>query len=414
MRRPLDGIRILELSTFVAAPVTGRLLSDLGASVIKIEPPQGDTWRLTGVSYVPTHFSADENPVFDIYNAGKKMISLNLKTEDGKRAFHRLLQESDVFLTNTREAALKRLGISYDDLRKDYPSLIYAQVTGFGPKGPDAEVPAFDTTAFWSRTGFMHDMAVVQDDGSYVPVYPPSGVGDSVTSYILIIQVLAALMDREKTGKGQRVESSLYHTGIFTMGTMQIQTQRPFGRKYPYKRMYHSLPGGYYQCKDGEYLFIATGMVQKLMDQMSRAIGRPELASDPRYSTPAARNEHREELYNIFKEAFLQKTVDEWLAIAKEMDFAAVKYKSFADISEDEQALANGYLEDVTFRTGRTEKMPRAPFHMESIPESEFVTVPAPLCGADTDEVLSSIGYSQEEIRKMKENGAAYSPSKDN
>ncbi|MBP5294858.1 MAG: CoA transferase, partial [Lachnospiraceae bacterium] len=202
--------------------------------------------------------------------------------------------------------------------------------------------------------------------------------------------------------------------GIFTMGTMQIQTQRPFGRKYPYKRMYHSLPGGYYQCKDGEYLFIATGMVQKLMDQMSRAIGRPELASDPRYSTPAARNEHREELYNIFKEAFLQKTVDEWLAIAKELDFAAVKYKSFADISEDEQALVNGYLEDVTFRTGRTEKMPRAPFHMESIPESEFVTVPAPLCGADTDEVLSSIGYSAEEIRKMKENGAAYSPETKN
>ena len=408
MGRPLEGIRILELSTFVAAPVTGRLLSDLGASVIKIEPPQGDTWRMTGVSYVPTHFSEDENPVFDIYNAGKKMISLNLKKEDGLRAFHRLLRDSDIFLTNTREAALKRLGISYDDLKEDYPGLIYAQVTGFGRKGPDAEIPAFDTTAFWSRTGFMHDMAVIRDDGSYEPVYPPSGVGDSVTAYVLIIQVMAALWERARSGKGQRVESCLYHTGIFTMGTMQIQTQRPFGRKYPFKRMYHSLPGGYYKCKDGEYLFIATGMVQKLMDQMSRAIGRPELAQDPRYATAQARNEHRAELYEIFREAFLQKTVDEWLAIAKELDFAAVKYKSFADISEDEQALANGFLEDVTFRNGRTEKMPRAPFHMETLPELH--TVPAPKCGENTEEVLSSIGYSAEEIQKMKENGAAYCP----
>ena len=405
MGKPLDGIRVLELSTFVAAPVTGRLLADLGAEVIKIEPPTGDPWRLTGINYVPTRFSQDENPVFDIYNAGKKLISVNLKSDEGKAIFHKLLSRSDVFLTNNREAALKRLQVSYADLKEQYPGLVYAQVTGYGDKGPEKDVPAFDTTAFWSRTGFMRDLAVVGEDGSYDPVYPPSGVGDTVTAYLLLSEILAALYQKKSTGQGQRVESCLYHTGIFTMGTMQIQTQRPFGRVYPMRRMFHSTPGGYYKCADGEYIFIAAGMVEKLMKQMSEAIGRPELQDDPRFNSHAARREHREELYAIFKEAFLTKTSDEWLEIAKKLDFAAVKYMHFADMSEDEQALANGYIEDVDFRSGNTDKMPRAPFHMETV--QGLRTVPAPLCGGDTVEVLSRLGYSNEEITKLLSDGIA-------
>ena len=403
MDKPLQGIKVLDLSTFVAAPVTGRLLSDLGAKVVKIESPSGDMWRKTGVSYLPSRFSIDENPVFDIYNTGKKMISVNLKTEDGMKIFKRLLADADVFVTNNREKALRRLGISYEDLKNEFPKLIYAQVTGFGPKGPDADIPAFDTTAFWSRTGFMRDMAVVGEDGSYNPTYPPSGVGDTVTAYVLVTEVLAALLQREKSGKGQRVESCLFHTGIFTMGTMLITNQKPWGRKFPWKRMYHSLPGGYYKCKDGEYIFIATGMVTVLMDQMSRAIGRPELAADPKFSTSEARNENREELYRIFCDAFLTKTSDEWLAIAKELDFAATKYASYSDLAYDEQARANGYIEDVEFRTGRIDCMPRSPFHMEMLGELE--TVPAPHLGGNTDEVLRDAGFSEEEIASFKENG---------
>ncbi len=405
MRKPLAGIRVLELSTFVAAPVTGRFLCDLGAEVIKIEPPTGDPWRLTGINYVASRFSQDENPVFDIYNAGKKLISVNLKTEEGQEIFHRLLSRSDVFLTNNREAALRRMQISYQDLRERYPGIIYAQVTGFGEKGPDKDIPAFDTTAFWSRTGFMRDMAVIQEDGSYEPVYPPSGVGDTVTAYLLLSEILAALYERQTTGKGQRVEACLYHTGVFTMGTMLIQSQRPFGNVYPKRRMFHSIPGGYYKCKDGEYIFIATGLVERLMKQMSEAVGKPELCEDPRFLTQQDRWAHREELYAIFKEAFLEKDSDEWLEIAKKLDFAMVKYKHFADMSEDEQALANDFVEDVTFRSGNTDKMPRVPFHMESV--QGLRTIPAPLCGGDTEEVLKELGYSEEEIAKLLSEGVA-------
>ena len=403
MGRPLEGIRVLELTTFVAAPVTGRLLSDLGAEVIKIEPPAGDPWRLTGISYGPSRFSHDENPVFDIYNAGKKLISVNLKTEEGNAIFHRLLSQSDIFLTNNREAALRRLHVSYEDLKEQYPAMIFAQVTGFGEKGPDKDTPAFDTTAFWSRSGFLADMSMIQDDGSYAPVYPPSGVGDTVTAYLLLSEILAALYERKTTGRGQRVEACLYHTGIFTMGTMQIQSQRPFGKVYPMRRMYHSTPGGLYKCSDGEYIFIATGLVERLMRQLSQAIGRPELAEDPRFATQEARMAHREELYGIFKEAFLERPSDEWLQKAKEIDFAAVKVTHFADLSEDEQAIENGFVEDVTFRSGHTDKMPRAPFHMETLPELR--TVPAPRCGGDTKAVLSEFGYSEEEIARLVSDG---------
>ena len=167
------------------------------------------------------------------------------------------------------------------------------------------------------------------------------------------------------------------------------------------ERMYHSVPGGSYLCKDGEWIYIATGLVQRLMQQLSQAIGRPELAEDPRFATQEARMAHRKELYETFREAFLEKTSDEWLQLAKEIDFAAVKMTHFADLAEDPQAIANDYVEKVTFRNGRVDVMPRSPFHMETLPELQ--TIPAPKIGGDTVEILSEYGYSDAEIEALLE-----------
>ena len=137
MRKPLEGVRVVELSTFVAAPVCGRLLSDLGAEVIKIEAAAGDMWRETVRMWVPEVYNENHNPVYDLYNTGKRDISLNLKTKEGMAALHKLLEKADVFLTNTRYAALERLGLTYDQLKEKYPRLIYAFVVGYGETGPD-------------------------------------------------------------------------------------------------------------------------------------------------------------------------------------------------------------------------------------------------------------------------------------
>lgn len=404
MGKPFQGLKVVDLSTFVAAPVTGRMLADLGAEVIKIEPPAGDAWRLTGISYVPWRYSQEENPVFDIYNSGKKMISVNLKTEDGQKIFHRLIADADVFVTNVREGALERMKISYNDLKSRYPRLVFAQITGFGHKGPDADIPAFDTTAFWARTGFMRDLAVIGEDGAYNPIYPPSGVGDTVTAYLLLSEISMALYHREKSGKGQLVEACLYHTGIFTMGTMQTSCQRPYGRVYPKTREDHCQLGGYYKCKGGEYIFIASGMVAKLLGQLAGAIERPDLLDDPRYNTAPARFENRKEFHALLSAEFMKKTSDEWLAIAKEHDFAATKLKSFADISEDEQALANGFVEKVEYPNGRVNYIATPPFHLEGV--EGLTTKPTPPVGGNTDEVLRSLGFSEEEIAAFKERGS--------
>ena len=397
MGGPLSGIRVVELATFVAAPVTARLMADMGAEVIKVESSAGDQWRRTGVSYNP-RFSPEENPVFDIYNTGKKHISLNLKAPEGMEAFHKLLGGADVFVTNMRPDSLKRLGLSYEDLKEQYPRLVYAIVLGYGEKGPDAGKPAFDTSAFWSRSGFFRDMAPRTND--YQPVNPPAGVGDTATGYLLLAEISAALYNREHTGKGDYVRSTLYRNGIFCMGTMEIIAQRPFGRNYPMPRVHCGAPGGSYRCADDEWIFIATGDPNKTVSAVHRIIGRPELTAQR-----AEKIINLQEYHDILREAFLTKTSKEWLNLAEKEDLPMVWMCHFRDVSEDPQAWANGFVEHVTFPSGNTDVMPTSPIEMDSVNPSP--TVPAPEVGAHTAQVLASLGYTQEQIQRMLEAGAA-------
>ncbi len=399
MSKPLTGIKVLELSTFVAAPSCARLLSDLGADVIKVERLEGDGWRETGKSFILSRFCDEENPVFDIYNTGKKHIALNLKEPAGMEVFNKLLDGADIFVTNTRPAALKRLGISYEDLKDKYPSLIYAIILGYGEKGPDADKPAFDTTAFWSRSGFLRDLTLAGEH--YSPVVPPASVGDTFTGVMLLAEICAALYRRAQTGKGDYVRSSLYHNGIFAMGTMAIVTQKPFGRKYPMKRADHSVPGGYYQCADNEWVFVSTIVSAALANKL---IDREDLTNDSRFDSEMRRWINREEYYEIFRKAFLTKTSDEWIALADELDLPLMRMNHFSDVSEDRQAWANDYLEYVEFASGNVDVMPRSPIEMDSV--GMLKTTPAPHVGKDTASVLKELSYSDEEICAMHQAGA--------
>ena len=402
MNGPLSGIRVVELSTFVAGPVTARLLGDMGAEVIKVEAPFGDGWRGTGISYLPLRFSREENPVFDIYNSGKRHISLNLKTAEGKEALYKLLEETDVFVTNTRPAALKRLGFDYETLKDRYPKLIYAMVLGYGEKGPDAHKPAFDTTAFWSRSGFLRDMSPLHE--RYSPVTAPSSVGDTATAYLLMGEICAALYRRTQTGTGDLVTSTLYHNGIFCMGTMVMISQPPFGRTYPLNRVDSGVPGGNYECADGEWIFFAMGDPVKTRPLFHRIIGHPELDTDPRFQDHN-RWENRYAYYEYFREGFLTKTADEWVRIADENDLPLVKMAHFKDVSSDPQAWANGYLEHVAFAGGNVDIMPTSPIEMASAQVPP--TRPAAALGAHTAEVLRGLGYSDEQVQAMIASGAA-------
>jgi len=398
---PLAGVRVLELSTFVCGPTAARLLSDMGAEVIKVESLTGDSWRRSGINFLPYRFEERENPIFDLYNSGKKHVALNLKSADGMEIFQKLLGQADVLVTNIRSTSLKKLGLSYEDLKETYPRLIYASVLGYGEKGPDAGKPAFDTTAFWARSGFIRDMSAMKED--YEPVLAPIGVGDTATAYLLVAEINAALYRRERTGKGDNVSSGLYQNAIFCMGTMIAMAQAPFGRCFPYNRVDHGAPEGSYQCSDGEWVYFALGDPLVNIPRLLRLIGHPELVDDIRF-TPENRWENRYELHGYLQDAFLQKPADEWVRLGDEYDLPLVRVAHFKEIAEDPQAWANGYLERVSFPNGHEDTVPASPVHMDSV--GAIRTRPAPPCGADTADVLRQLGYSDGQIVEMKESGA--------
>lgn len=401
MQKPLSGIRVIELADYVSAPVCARILADMGAEVIKIERNTGNVWRATGKGSCPWKFSDEVNPGYDINNTGKKHIVLNLKTSEGLEACHKLLETADVFVTNMRVQALKRIGLDHDSIKDKYPKLIYAIGLGYGEKGPDANNPAFDHTAFWARTGFLLDAAPVTD--KYQPVFPPSSVGDNFTGMTLASEVCAALFNRTKTGRGDYVRSSLYHNGIFAMGAMVIATQGGDGAVYPKPRQTLGIAFGDYKCKDDRYVYIAAGYAEKLIAKVFSIIGREDLITDPRFNTPAARAKNAYELYDIISEAMKQRTSDEWLEFAREADIPMVKMQHYSEVTVDEQALANGYVQDVTYPSGVTYKIASSPIEMDSI--GELHTEPTKKIGADTDEVLKTCGYTDAQLAEMREKG---------
>ncbi len=403
MAKPLDGITVVELATFVAAPVCGRLLADLGARVIKVETAKGDNWRGVGSVHVPDRYCKEENPVFDIYNTGKEFVSFNLKAAEGKEAMLKLLGEADVFLTNTRPAALKRLGLDVDQVTELFPGIIYASLLGYGEKGPDADKPAFDSTAFWSKSGFLHDQSLRRDD--FAPINPPFSMGDTVCGYLLTMEICAALLRKERTGEGDVVASGLFHNGVFTTGTMSLINQRPFGKKYPVTRIEHSVPGGMYRCSDDAWVYVGISSAPAKIPDMLTALGHPEVATDTNYLTPEMRVVDKEGIYEICRNAFLTNTSDHWLQMGVEYDFPIVKLNTYSSVYEDEQAWANGYLEKVQFASGNVDIMPTSPIEMKSV--GELKTVPAEPVGAHTRKVLAELGYTEAQIDAMLAAGAA-------
>jgi len=401
MNKPLSGIKVVELADYVSAPVCARILADMGAEVIKIERHTGNAWRENGKVSCPWKFSDAVNPGYDINNTGKRHIVLNLKTPEGMAVCHQLLETADVFVTNMRVQALKRLGLDYPSIKDKYPKLIYAIGLGYGEKGEDANNPAFDHTAFWARTGFLLDMAPLSED--YHPVFPPSSMGDNFTGMTLATEICSALFNRTKTGKGDCVRSSLFHNGIFAMGAMQIATQGGDGSVYPRTRQTHGVAYGDFMCKDGRYVYIAAGYADKLISKVFSVIGREDLIDNPKFNTAEARMENADEMYDIIKEAVLQRTCDEWLAFGREADIPMVKMQHFSEVSEDPQALVNGYVQDVVYPTGVTYKIASSPIEMDSI--GELHTMPTKAIGEDTVEVLREYGYTDQQLEQLRVNG---------
>lgn len=393
--KALQGIKVVELSTFVAAPVCARMLADLGADVVKIESFGGDPWRATAKAC--TYTSDEELPVFDIYNAGKKSIRLNIKHEAGMNVLRKLLADADIFITNTRTPSLKKLGLDYASLKETFPRLIYATVTGYGENGPDAAAPGFDNIAFWTRSGFLLDMSV-QGEGSY-PVYSPTGAGDTFTGTALLGGVLSALYRREKTGLGDYVTVALQNAGLWMLAGMGLQAQDKYAVKYPKTRSETSPFSTSYRCADGEWFGITVLDHNRYRDTVFALLGITDELAPLNITTQEAMKQNSHKVIPVMERAFRQKTSDQWLQLFQDADIVCAKLNHMRDAFHDANALANTFIQEYTCHNGEVCLMPCPPIRLESQPLP--LAKGAPLAGEDTRQVLLDLGFTPTEIDAM-------------
>jgi (R)-2-hydroxy-4-methylpentanoate CoA-transferase len=393
---PLSGVHVIELTTYVAAPTCGRMFADWGADVIKVEAPSGDYFRSYG-EVVKTSMNEEENPLWDLMHANKRGIVVDLKDAKAREILYKLLDGADVFLTNVRPAALQKLDLDYETLEKRFPRLVYGLVTGLGEGGPDADLPGFDVTAYWARSGFIVDL--VNPDA--YPVYPPAAFGDVSVGTTLFGGVCAALRKAEKTGRGDKISISLYGTAIWFASICIVSTQERYGNAYPKTRLEGHPLAIPYKCKDDEWVTTSVLDIKAQWPIFCEAINHPELINDPRFKTVAEWLKHKADLIGILEPVFLTKSRDEWIDIFRKVGIVVERLNHFKDITKDPQAWANNYLRNHTFANGEQAALTCTPLrsaHTETVPFKG-----GPLLGEHTKEILEELGYSAAEIEEMKQ-----------
>lgn len=393
MNKPLEGIRVIDLSAFAAAASCGRILGEWGADVIKVEPIGGEAGRFAGATLgLPSAPGA--NPSFECNNAYKRGLALNLKSANGMEVIRRLLQVSDVFLTNNRTKALEKLGLDYVSVHKEYPHIVWAQITGFGEKGSAADDAGFDPVAFWARSGAMLDVA----EKDTVPVLPPTGFGDRTTACSLAAGICAALYRKSRTGTGQKVTVSLFGQALWNAGEVVQSCQ--YGDRYPKSRKEPITPlVNSYQCRDGHWLFISCYDYNRYLKVLCELIGHPELVNDDKFSTVKAAKENCAALVNYLEEGFQKYDRDHWTTLLKENDIPFSSVMHFSDAVNDEQAVANGYVFPYKNRDGSTTIGTSVPAFFSEAEPSAYQN--APLLGEHGLEILPNLGFKQDEINAM-------------
>lgn len=394
MNQPLKGVKIIDLTYFVAGPGTGKILADWGADVIKVEPSFGDPGRKTGGTMtMPT--KEDENPFYSTYNANKRGISIDLKSEEGLKIMDRLLSNANVFLSSYRTGALKRLGLDYETISKKHPHIIWAQINGFGDYGPAKDNAGFDTVAFWARSGAMIDIA---ERGTIVN--PPIAFGDATTSCSLAGGICAALYEQQKTGKGQKVMVSLFAQAIWNLSALIASTQ--FKDVYPKTRKSSISPViNSYKCKDDKWIFLSILEHERYYKELCKVIDREDLIEDERFKTNLEAKKNTSELIEIIDEGFKKYSQEEMSNKLKEFDIAHEKIQHVQELLSDSQALENNYIFEFENRNKTKVKMAMSPIKFNNI---EINTqTDAPLIGEHNTEILEEIGYKKEEIIKFYE-----------
>jgi crotonobetainyl-CoA:carnitine CoA-transferase CaiB-like acyl-CoA transferase len=396
---PLEGVKVVEITMFQQGPVAGMRLGDLGADVIKIEAKTGDPGRgfmkiigaMTGLK--------GWNYYFEHHNRNKRSVVLDLKNKKGMDILLKLIDSADVFLNNMSIEAPMKLGIGPEALLARNPRLIYAQASGWGRKGPEANELSFDYTGI-ARSGMM--MSCGERGTPPNQILP--GIGDEIGGLMCAWGVTAALYAREKTGKGQVVDTSLMGSLIAMLGFI-LAAPAILGQEFP--RELRATAGNplynHYRCKDDKWIAIAHLDPDRYWPKICKALGIEQLQHDARFNSIESRGQNAQDLVAVLDLRFAIKTREEWMKILSEAGCIFTPVQTPLEVSNDPQALANRYFIDVQHPMCGRMKMVGFPWDFSETPAS--VQREAPALGQHTEEVLSALGYGKEVITKLREEG---------
>ncbi|MCX6021518.1 MAG: CoA transferase [Chloroflexi bacterium] len=401
MSAPLDGIRVLEVANWLAVPAAGALMADMGASVTKVEPLQGDPWRNFQLKSLGMTYEFPGNVSFEVDNRGKRSVALNLERPEAGAAVLRMAQDADVFITNLVPGRRERYGLTYEAVAARNPRVIYLGFSGYGAQGPDRDRLGFDYAAYWARSGIMS--LVGEPDGA--PALQRTGMGDHTTAPLLLAGVLAALFERERTGKGQEVSGSLLSTGLWVLSSdiqaALVARQKP--RRVPRTHAPNPI-WNTYQAGDGKWFLLVMPTPDPYWPRLCAAVGRADLADDPRYATLEGRMADCAALVAALDAAFATATRDEWAA---RLDAHGVIWAPAQDLEEvmaDPQIRANGYFTEIDHPVLGTMETVNTPIQFS---ESKVgPRGPAPEVGQHTEEALLEAGYSWDDIGRLRHAGA--------
>ena len=389
-----SGLKVIDCASWIAGPAAATILSDFGADVIKIEPPGvGDPWRGRGPNpNAPTDY------YWQLTSRNKRSLAIDLKHDEGRAALHKLASGADVFVTNFPLPVRERLGLAHTQLLPLNPRLIYASFTAYGEHGEEAAKTGFDSTAYWARTGLM-DMVRAYDD--YEPARSMPGMGDHPSATGLYAAIVTALYRREKTGQGGLVQSSLLQNGLWANGCA-VQT-RLFGDQVPHRPTRAQAPNAlanHYRSSDNRWFIMALYNEQRQLRGFLSAIGRENLADDPRFATDATRKKNAAALVGVLDEVFATRTLAEWRTILDGVGVTFGIVGKVDDVLDDAQMVHAGAL--VAFADGQGLTV-AAPFHVEGT--TKVAPRRAPDIGQHNDAVLAEAGYSADAIGRLRSLG---------
>jgi crotonobetainyl-CoA:carnitine CoA-transferase CaiB-like acyl-CoA transferase len=395
----LKGLKVVEYATYVAAPGAGGVMADWGADVIKVEPPGGDPIRMF---FASVGVEEERNPVFDFDNRGKRAIVLDTAQDAGRDALLRLIESADIFLTNVRPGGLARAGLDPDSVMARNRRLIYATLTGYGLEGPDADRPGMDAAAFWARSGLA---AMFRPKGGD-PTPLRTAFGDHVASIAIVAGVLAAVQERNTTGKGRLVDASLLRVAHYVGGSdMAIQHVRGrISSNRPRKDSPNPLINSF-KTGDDRWISLLQRQGEKDWPKLARALRVEHLVDDPRFAKAKTRRDNGPVLVALLDEAFAARPLNEIAAAldAEEMIWASIL--TAAEAIKYPQAIAAGCVVQTPTHDGGAFPAPAAPVRFPGADDGP--KGPSLRMGEHTRAVLAQAGYSEAEIDAMLQSGAA-------